>query len=210
VEGVTEPNEINIQLAYVLKVWKNAGLMMDRIGVTQEVLSQKEEGEKKIMTGYYEAAGEVVKSGMSAQAVNIEIKLLSTIRDLMIMLNKSTDEGQKQKLLDILNKADIGNKEFDMLSYSLKVSKAVNRNTIVKTLGEVRAERGEKDFIIDVDALKKAIETKTKTSEAIINFFSGKGKPEDILPRLGGGELKENARGTQMTPMMIHAVAASA
>jgi hypothetical protein len=201
VDGVIKPNDINRQLAYVLRVWKNAGEMMDRIGVKEGY------GVKEITEGYYKAAGEVVKSGMSVQEVNIEIKLLSTIRDLLITLEQSSN---KQELLEIVNKEKIDMKDFDKLSASLKVSKAVNHNTIVETLGTLKAEGGKEDFIIDIEALKKAIETKTSTSKRIIEFFNDKNKPEDILPMLGGDKLKEKARGMQMTPMMIRSVAASA
>jgi hypothetical protein len=213
VDGVTAPAELNRQLAYVLSVWPDAASMMERIGITgKEVLSK--EGMKAIINGYYAAANEVVKAGakgtLSAEEVNIEIKLLSTVRDLLITLNQA---GNREELLAILNKESITLEDFSKLSDNLKVSKAVNHNVIVETMASIKTgyvNAGNDEFVINLDDLKKAIESKKGTAERVAKFFRGNKNVEDILPTLAGRELKEKTRGLNITPMMAKAVAASA
>jgi hypothetical protein len=208
IDAVTAPAELSRQLAYALIVYPNASAMYERMGVKEGADA------KEIVSGYYAAANEVIKAGaqgeLSAEEVNIEIKLLSAVRDILITVSQAANQGE---ILGILNKEDIALDEFSKLAQTVKVSKAVNHNTIVEMMTAVKTEhiqRDEEAFVITIEELKKAVETKKGTAEKAAEFFRGNKNAEDILPTLAGRELKKNVRGSIITPMMAKAVSAAA
>ena len=148
------------------------------------------------MKKYYEKVGMLLnEENVDKGSLNASIDILSTVRDMLIMVVK--DENMKE----MLNKEGVTVEE---IMSKLIVSKAVNQNVVVKTFGVVK-KQVEKDFVIDVNKLQKAVATKIdlKDKAGIIKDIAdmldlGRGKGRDKMPKV------------LMKITEIHAIAAAA
>jgi hypothetical protein len=212
VNGVTEGTEQSTAVLYVLNIWKNMEEMAGALGTSIEKV--RSEGEVEITKGEYEKVGEAVEAGanneLSPGEVMAEVKLLSTVRDLLIGVVKGDSE-----LGILLDKKELKEGEIRVIMSSLTESKAVNHNVMIAGLGEAKrnadAKVEEREELIDVGMLKKAMEEKEESRIALFagRFFGSRAKLEEVLPSLGNDTFV-NVRGTMMSPMMSRALAASA
>jgi hypothetical protein len=206
VEGIMHPEEFNKALALTLSVFGSYDAMLAYLDLNNDQVTSAD-GVDIIQAAYQRLAYQAVHSGMGDEAINVETDILSVLRDILITVNK--DVTNREEIKTILNKDNIIWTEFDRLSNVLLISKSVNRNAIVGGFEKVQNEGGE--FVIDFEALKKAIETKKGTIEKIVSFYRGAKGPEDMLPNLDGKyDEKNKQRGVHLSPMMIHAIAAAA
>ena len=179
INGVSKPEEIRQAIAAVLAICENADeiaqmLGFDSIGEVRDI--------DTVINGYYEKVGMLLnEEGVDKGSIQASIDILSTVRDMLIMVvnDRST--------IEMLNKDGVTVE--DVMS-KLVVSKAVNQNVVVKKMG-VAKTKVDKEFVIDVNKLQKAVATK-------IEFKDKAGIIKDIADMLdlgrGKGRDGEEAR----------------
>jgi hypothetical protein len=214
INGVTEGKEAAKAVLYALNIWKNAPEMAGALGITLEE-AKGDNGVDAIVQGYYKKVSAVLdaheKGLLSPGEVTTEIKLLSTVRDMLITVNKSKD-GRMEKLL---NKAQLNEEDISVIMSSLIVSKAVNHSAMIKGLESVKLPESKvsEEEIINVERLKAMVEKKKtnmeKMKEVKDRFFASSANIEDVMPTLGSDTFVD-IRGTMQSPMMARALAAAA
>ena len=147
---------------------------------------------------------------LSPGEVMAEVKLLSTVRDMLITINK--DDAGKMK--ELLNKESLELSDISNIMSLLTVSKAVNHNVMIDGLvsvkDDIKKDGLKKDEIINIEKLKGAVEEKKGLKEKFAGrFFASGAKLEEVLPALGSDTFV-NVRGTMHSPMMVRALAAAA
>ena len=213
VDGVTEGEELNKAVLYALNIWKNTAEMAGALGIEESDVDS-ENGAEKVTQGYYEKVSEVLRAGeegvLSPGEVMAEVKLLSTVRDMLITINK--DDAGKMK--ELLNKESLELSDISNIMSLLTVSKAVNHNVMIDGLvsvkDDIKKDGLKKDEIINIEKLKGAVEEKKGLKEKFAGrFFASGAKLEEVLPVLGSDTFV-NVRGTMHSPMMARALAAAA
>ncbi len=209
VDGVTQPGEINPVLAYALTIWSSAGDMAARLNIDlqKDVIDAK--NIDNITAAYQKAVAAVLKSDLTPGEIVVETKLLSMVRDLLIMVNKADN---KQDVVSLLGKAQLNEAEFASIVTNLVISKAVNHNVLITAMDEVKTafvEAGEEDFVIDMNKIRDALQKKETGMEKVARFFSMDTNIEDVLPKLES-DTNIKKRGGMMSPMMARAFATAA
>ena len=201
INGVSAPEEFNKVMEYVFAIWdKDMNKMLSYIGLTKENIEGK--GTEQIVQTIVKAstnkmaeAVDLCKAGkISEKEVEVEIKLVSGLRDLLITAS------QQENADNFLTESN------DAIKAKLIVNKAVNQNIIVnmfeKTVNDSAVNTDDSDFVIDVKKLQSAVVDKTIKFAKDANIDS----VMDIL--------KDAKSDRFRTPLMrlsdIHAVAASA
>ena len=99
VDGVMEGGELEKAVMYVLNIWKNTGEMAAAIGVKEEDI-RGEGGVDAITQGYYKQVSAVLDAGkegiLSPGEVMVEVKLLSTVRDMLITAKRNVTRRGKE------------------------------------------------------------------------------------------------------------------
>ena len=196
INGVTAPEEFNKVMDYVFAIWdKDMDKMLDYIGLTRADI--KENAVETIVKASTNKMAEAVelckKEEISSKELEVEIKLVSGLRDLLIT---AVQQGDAKEFLAEDN---------DTIKSKLMISKAVNQNVIVnmydKSVKKAVTET-EDEFVIDVEKLRTAIVEKNIK-------FAKDAKIDDVMELLKDG--KENKFRTPLMRLSdIHAIAASA
>ena len=193
INGVSKPEEIRQAIAAVLAICENADEIAQMLGFDS---IREVRDIDTVINGYYEKVGMLLnEEGADKGSIQASIDILSTVRDMLIMVvnDRST--------IEMLNKDGVTVE--DVMS-KLVVSKAVNQNVVVKKMG-VAKTKVEKEFVIDVNKLQKAVATK-------IEFKDKAGIIKDIADMLdlGRGKGRDKMPKVLMKITDIHAIAASA
>ena len=194
INGVMAPEELNKALDYVLAIWgKDSGEMLKYIGLDSSALGNKE----AIIQGATRKITEAIELGKKGELqpaeVKVEIELITTLRDLLIVAGQQDGNW--------LQTADVNE-----VRAKLVVSKAVNQNIIanmfVKGIKGSVTNASSDDFVIDVKKLQSTIVDKNIK-------FAKNAKIEEVMD-----VLKDRGSNRFRTPLMrladIHAIAASA
>ena len=192
-DGVSKLQEIRQAIAAVLAICENADEIAQMLGF--DSIDEVRDIDT-VVNRYYEKVGMLLnEEGADKGSIQASIDILSTIRDMLIMVVK--EESTKE----MLNKEGVTVEE---IMSKLVVSKAVNQNVVIKKMGEAKT-KVEKDFVIDVNKLQKAVATK-------IDFKDKAGIIKDIADMLdmGRGKGKDKMPKVLMKITDIHAIAASA
>jgi hypothetical protein len=217
VNGITASKELGTALVYVLNIWPDSDAIAKALGL-ESVDSAMEGADTKITDAYFAKAAEVYNAlnagELSAKEANVEIKLLSTVRDILITLKKS-DKDKRKSLTDRLDSDELGMEDIEILKSQIIISKAVNMSVIIEGF-----KKSDADARDDKDAgkeLKKALSKLTqelgkKMTRAEKKALAARTAAfDDVLPTLGNEEwVKKGTRGVMLSPMMARAVAASA
>ena len=201
INGVSAPEEFNKVMEYVFAIWdKDMDKMLSYIDLTREKIDGK--ATKQIVQTIVKAsvnkmaeAVDLCKAGkISEKEAEVEIKLVSGLRDLLITAS------QQENADNFLTESN------DAIKSKLIRNKAVNQNVIVnmfeKAVNDSAVDTDDSDFVIDVKKLQSAVVDKTIKFAKDANIDS----VMDIL--------KDAKSDRFRTPLMrlsdIHAVAASA
>ena len=152
INGVTAPEEFNKVMDYVFAIWdKDMDKMLDYIGLTRADI--KENAVETIVKASTNKMAEAVelckKEEISSKELEVEIKLVSGLRDLLIttVQQKNADSFLKE--------------ENDNIKSKMMISKAVNQNVIVnmydKSVKDSVSKADTDEFVIDVEKLRTAI-----------------------------------------------------
>lgn len=197
VNGVTAPEQVNMTVSAVLAICKNADEIAQLMGY-KDIKEIQSATVEDIVSKYNEKVGQVfAMDEVDQQDIQAAVKILSVTRDMLIMVKKD------ESMIEVLNNPKTTVE--DIMS-KLVISKSVNQNVVVQLVKEsVGRNDGDKDFVIDIEKIKKSVTEK-------IEVVNAKDKLEELglLLMQGRGAGKKSMPISLMKLSDIRAVAAAA